>query len=194
MDTNRLKRFATEARNKIREGVMNKLLSLGFNAAGEADEFPRQLQGSTLFRGVQLEESFYDKWIALHEAIHKHGVKEVYEEVAYTWFNRFVAIRILQMNGFADRVLVFDNPEIRVPHIVTEARLGRFPAMTAEEQLRLRNIITDPTKTYEQFALLITAFCQRNSHPEPLLRTHQRLYRVAAPERYFRRGGLCGHD
>ena len=165
MDTNRLKRFAAEARNKIREGVMHKLLSLGFNAEGEADEFPRQLQGSTLFRGVQLEASFYPKWIALHEAIHKHGMKAVYEEVAYTWFNRFMAIRILQMNGFADRVLVFDNPEIRVPHIVTEARLGRFPQMTAEERLQLRDIIADPTKTYEQFALLITAFC----HETPIL-------------------------
>ena len=165
MDTNRLKRFATEARNKIRQGVVNKLLTLGFNAAGEADEFPRQLQGSTLFRGQQLEESFYDKWIALYEAIQKQGLKEVYEEVAYTWFNRFVAIRILQMNGFIDRVLVFDNPDIRVPHIVTEARQGRFPVLTTAEQLRLRNIITDPTKTYEQFVILITAFC----HTTPIL-------------------------
>ena len=165
MDTNRLKRFATEARNKIRQGVVNKLLTLGFNAAGEADEFPRQLQGSTLFRGQQLEESFYDKWIALHEAIQKQGLKEVYEEVSYTWFNRFVAIRILQMNGFIDRILVFDNPDIRVPHIVTEARQGRFPVLTTSEQLRLRNIITDPTKTYEQFVILITAFC----HTTPIL-------------------------
>ena len=165
MDTNRLKRFATEARNKIRQGVVNKLLTLGFNAAGEADEFPRQLQGSTLFRGQQLEETFYDKWIALYEAIQKQGLKEIYEEVAYTWFNRFVAIRILQMNGFIDRVLVFDNPDIRVPHIVTEARQGRFPALSASEQLRLRNIITDPTKTYEQFVILITAFC----HATPIL-------------------------
>ena len=165
MDTNRLKRFATEARNKIRQGVVNKLLTLGFNAAGEADEFPRQLQGSTLFHGQQLEESFYDKWIALYEAIQKQGLKEVYEEVAYTWFNRFVAIRILQMNGFIDRVLVFDNPDIRVPHIVTEARQGRFPVLTTAEQLRLRNIITDPTKTYEQFVILITAFC----HTTPIL-------------------------
>ena len=165
MDTNRLKRFATEARNKIRQGVVNKLLTLGFNAAGEADEFPRQLQGSTLFHGQQLEESFYDKWIALYEAIQKQGLKEIYEEVAYTWFNRFVAIRILQMNGFIDRVLVFDNPDIRVPHIVTEARQGRFPALSASEQLRLRNIITDPTKTYEQFVILITAFC----HATPIL-------------------------
>lgn len=165
MDTNKLKRFATEARNKIRQGVVHKLLTLGFNARGEADEFPRKLQGSTLFRGQQLEESFYDQWIALYEAIQKHGLKAVYEEVAYTWFNRFVAIRILQMNGFIDRVLVFDNPDIRVPHIVTEARQGRFPVLSASEQLRLRNIITDPTKTYEQFVILITAFC----HATPIL-------------------------
>ena len=160
-----MKRFATEARNKIRQGVVHKLLTLGFNARGEADEFPRKLQGSTLFRGQQLEESFYDQWIALYEAIQKHGLKAVYEEVAYTWFNRFVAIRILQMNGFIDRVLVFDNPDIRVPHIVTEARQGRFPVLTTSEQLRLRNIITDPTKTYEQFVILITAFC----HATPIL-------------------------
>lgn len=165
MDTNKLKRFATEARNKIRQGVVHKLLTLGFNARGEADEFPRKLQGSTLFRGQQLEESFYDQWIALYQAIQKHGLKAVYEEVAYTWFNRFVAIRILQMNGFIDRVLVFDNPDIRVPHIVTEARQGRFPVLSASEQLRLRNIITDPTKTYEQFVILITAFC----HATPIL-------------------------
>lgn len=165
MDTNKLKRFATEARNKIRQGVVHKLLTLGFNARGEADEFPRKLQGSTLFRGQQLEESFYDQWIALYQAIQKHGLKAVYEEVAYTWFNRFVAIRILQMNGFIDRVLVFDNPDIRVPHIVTEARQGRFPVLTTSEQLRLRNIITDPTKTYEQFVILITAFC----HATPIL-------------------------
>lgn len=165
MDTNKLKRFATEARKKIRQGVVHKLLTLGFNARGEADEFPRKLQGSTLFRGQQLEESFYDQWIALYQAIQKHGLKAVYEEVAYTWFNRFVAIRILQMNGFIDRVLVFDNPDIRVPHIVTEARQGRFPVLTTSEQLRLRNIITDPTKTYEQFVILITAFC----HATPIL-------------------------
>lgn len=165
MDTNKLKRFATEARNKIRQGVVHKLLTLGFNARGEADEFPRKLQGSTLFRGQQLEESFYDQWIALYQAIQKHGLKAVYEEVAYTWFNRFVAIRILQMNGFIDRVLVFDNPDIRVPHIVTEGRQGRFPVLTTSEQLRLRNIITDPTKTYEQFVILITAFC----HATPIL-------------------------
>ena len=163
MDTNKLKRFATEARNKIRKGVVKKLLALGFDEKGEPSFFPQQLQGATLYRGQQLEESFYGQWLALYEAIQHHGVKAVYEEVAYTWFNRLVAIRILQKNGFIDHVLTFDNPEIRVPHIVSEARQGRFPEMSTADRLRLRGIISDPSKTYEQFSLLITAFCHDNS-------------------------------
>ena len=160
MDTNKLKRFATEARNKIRQGVVKKLLALGFNEEGEPSAFPQQLQGATLYRGQQREEEFYNQWLSLYEAIQHHGVKQVYEEVAYTWFNRLVAIRILQKNGFIDRVLTFDNPEIRVPHIVSEARQGRFPEMDTAMRLRLRGIISDRSKTYEQFALLITAFCK----------------------------------
>lgn len=165
MDTNRLKRFATEARKMIRDGVARKLLNLGFDMKGEAELFPQKLQGVTLYRGQQWEESFYDKWMALYEAIQKYGVNEVCEEVAYTWFNRLVAIRILQMNGFIDRVLFFDNPAIRVPHIVSEARQGRFPKMGDGERIRLRGLLGDPGKTYEQFALLITAFC----HTTPIL-------------------------
>lgn len=165
MDTNRLKRFATEARKMIRDGVARKLINLGFDMKGEAELFPQKLQGVTLYRGQQWEESFYDKWMALYEAIQKHGVNEVCEEVAYTWFNRLVAIRILQMNGFIDRVLLFDNPAIRVPHIVSEARQGRFPKMGDGERIRLRGLLGDPGKTYEQFALLITAFC----HATPIL-------------------------
>lgn len=165
METNKLKRFAVEARIKICRGVTAKLLSLGFNDKGEAAEFPVQLQGATLFRGEQLEEDFYPKWIALHEAISRHGIKEVCEEAAYTWFNRFMAIRILQMNGFIDRVLLFDDPAIRVPHIVSEARQGRLPQMVTGGRLRLRAIIADPNKTYEQFVLLITALC----HATPVL-------------------------
>lgn len=165
MDTNRLKRFATEARKMIRDGVARKLLNLGFDMKGEAELFPQKLQGVTLYRGQQWEESFYDKWMALYEAIQKYGVNEVCEEVAYNWFNRLVAIRILQMNGFIDRVLLFDNPAIRVPHIVSEARQGRFPKMGDGERIRLRGLLGDPGKTYEQFALLITAFC----HATPIL-------------------------
>lgn len=165
MDTNRLKRFATETRKMIRDGVARKLINLGFDMKGEAELFPQKLQGVTLYRGQQWEESFYDKWMALYEAIQKHGVNEVCEEVAYTWFNRLVAIRILQMNGFIDRVLLFDNPDIRVPHIVSEARQGRFPKMGDGDRIRLRGLLGDPGKTYEQFSLLITTFC----HATPIL-------------------------
>lgn len=165
MDTSKLKRFAIEARNRIKQGVVNKLTALGFDGNGEAQEFPRKIQGATLYRGQQYEEDFYDKWIALYEAIRQKGIKEVYEEVAYTWFNRFMAIRILQVNGFIDRVLLFDHENIRVPHIVSEARQGRTPELSAQERLRLLSVIGDPSKTYEQFTILLVAFC----HTTPII-------------------------
>lgn len=165
MQRTKLKTFACVARTKIKTGVMRRLLALGFTAKGEPTVFPRQIEGGTIFGEQQLEETFFDQWTALSEAIRLRGVQAVYEEAAYTWFNRFMAIRILQKNGFIDRVLSFDDPEIRIPHIVSEARSGRLPELSPREQLRLRAIIGDATRTLDQFRLLIVAFC----HTTPLL-------------------------
>lgn len=165
MQRTKLKTFACVARTKIKTGVVRRLLTLGFTAKGEPTVFPRQIQGATMFGGQQLEPAFYNQWTALSEAIRLRGVQAVYEEAAYTWFNRFMAIRILQKNDFIDRVLSFDDPEIRIPHIVSEARSGRLPELSPREQLRLRAIIGDATRTLDQFRLLIVAFC----HTTPLL-------------------------
>lgn len=165
MERTKLKTFACLARTKIKMGVMRRLATLGFTAEGTPTEFPRQIQGATLFAGAQLEPAFYDQWMSLCESIRERGVQAVYEEAAYTWFNRLMAIRILQKNGLVDRVLSFDERDIRIPHIVSEARAGRLPKLTSAEALRLRAIITDATQTLAQFRLLIVAFC----HTTPLL-------------------------
>ncbi|MCD8310104.1 MAG: BREX-1 system adenine-specific DNA-methyltransferase PglX, partial [Prevotellaceae bacterium] len=165
MDTSALKRFATQARIKLKEGVSNKLRELGFDEDGKTVSQPRLVRGGTLYNNACYEESFYHQWWALYRAIQTHGVQGVLEEAAYTWFNRFMAIRILQKNGFIQPVLSFDNPDIRVPHIVSEARQGRYPAMDVEERMRLLAVIGDATKTYEQFALLVIAFC----HHTPII-------------------------
>ena len=40
----------------------------------------------------------------------KKGYVEVIEEVAYTWFNRFLALRFMEVNGYLpDRVKIFTN-------------------------------------------------------------------------------------
>ena len=165
MDTGRIKQFAIESRKILKEGVMQRIKALGFDEQGRTPDVPEKVQGGTRYQGRMIEnERFYDSWIALNDHIQKVGVKAVYEEAAYTWFNRLIAIRIMQKNHFIEPVLSYDNPEIRVPHIVSEARRGSIMcALTDDEQNRLRNLLMDDTKTQEQFALLIIAYCRENA-------------------------------
>ena len=108
METSLLKKFATEARNALIKGVVDRLKSLGFDENGKVNDMyrPEKIQGGALFLNRTVGEDFYAKWCALENAVvhHPHGakigVRQVAEEAAYTWFNRFVAIRILQKNGF----------------------------------------------------------------------------------------------
>lgn len=165
MDTGRIKQFAIESRKILKDGVMQRIRALGFDEQGCTPDVPEKVQGGTRYQGRMIEnERFYDSWIALNDHIQKVGVKAVYEEAAYTWFNRLIAIRIMQKNHFIEPVLSYDNPEIRVPHIVSEARRGSIMcALTDDEQNRLRNLLMDDTKTQEQFALLIIAYCRENA-------------------------------
>lgn len=167
MDTGRIKTFAAESRKILKEGVMQRIRALGFDEEGRTPSLPEKVQGGTLYQGRMIEnERFYDSWIALNDHIQKlgkNGVRQVYEEAAYTWFNRLIAIRIMQKNHFIEPILSYDDPDIRVPHIVSEARRGRMMCtLTDDEQNRLRNLLMDDTKTQEQFAILIIAYCREN--------------------------------
>lgn len=165
MDTNSIKKFAVKAREILKAGVAQRLSALGFDAEGKTNEMPQRLSGGTLFQGALWDESFYDKWMKLYHQIERTGIKEVYEEAAYTWFNRFMAIRIMQKNGFIVPVLAYESEELRIPLIVAEARRGRIPQMLERDRLKLQSLLDDDTKEVEQFALLITSFC----HFNPLL-------------------------
>ena len=163
MDTNKLKRFAGEARVKLKAGVAGMLKLYGFDADGHASSMPTRITGGAFFNGTTIsDETFYDKWMSLYNAIQAHGVKEIYEEVAYTWFNRFMAIRIMRKNGFIRPVLEYSNPELRIPAIVTDARRGNLPSMREVDRKRLQDLLIDDSKTNEQFAILIVAYCQNN--------------------------------
>ena len=163
MDTNRIKRFATEARNILKAGIAAKITTLGFDKNGNVAEAnkPQLMQGGSLWNEQLQTEGFYYQWMSLYNRIQLKGISEVYEEAAYTWFNRLCAIRILQKNNLCSPVLAYADAA-RTPVIVDEARQGRIPQMKEELRQRLVELLDDDTKVTEQFAILITAWCHDN--------------------------------
>lgn len=163
MDTNRLKRFAVEARNILMQGVKNRLQAIGFDLkTGIPAEMPQKMEGGAVFMGDTVTTDFYSRWMSLYNNIQARGIKQVAEEAAYTWFNRFMAIRIMQKQGFISPVLTYESEDVRVPVIVSEARQGRMPQMAADVHDKLMALLDDDSKTNEQFALLIVAYCHEN--------------------------------
>ena len=163
MDTNRIKRFATEARNILKTGIAAKIMTLGFDRKGNVAEEhrPQLMQGGTLWNGKLYTEGFYHQWMSLFNRVQEKGINEVYEEAAYTWFNRLCAIRILQKNNLCSPVLQYTDAA-RTPVIVDQARQGHLPPMKENLRQRIIELLDDDTKVTEQFALLITAWCHDN--------------------------------
>ena len=163
MNTNQIKRFAVEARNILKKGIRAKILSLGFNDKGDVPEhlMPHQVQGGTICNGQQYTEGYYHQWMAIYHRVEDKGIVEVIEEAAYIWFNRLMAIRILQKNGLCEPVLVYSDAS-RTPRIVDEARVGNIPQMQENSRRHLLELLDDDTKMTEQFAVLISAWCRQN--------------------------------
>ena len=173
MDTSNLKKFATEARANLIKGVVDRLRTLGFDENGHVEDAdrPERLQGGALFHGeLKQGDAFYKKWTALESAIKNHphgskvGVRQVVEAAAYTWFNRFVAIRILQKNRLIEPQLAYADGG-RIPMIVENARSGRLPVLTPDEKIEWERLSNDDSKVLEQFTVLIVAYC----HTTPIL-------------------------
>lgn len=161
MNTNQIKKFATETRNRLIRGVSNQMKAY-FNDRGTPHFEPIQVQGGCVYGETLRDERFYYAWQSLRKHIMLYGVKTTIEEVAYTWFNRLVAINILAKNNLAEPVLKFANPMVRVPLIVEQARSGQFPAMSVEARNTLNELLNDDSKTIEQFSFLIDCYCSAN--------------------------------
>ncbi|MBO7636703.1 MAG: BREX-1 system adenine-specific DNA-methyltransferase PglX [Paludibacteraceae bacterium] len=163
MDTGRLKRFSTEARTILMQGVKNRLQALGFDLkTGKAEELPQEMEGGAVFMNDVVSTDFYRKWMSLYRNVQVRSIREVAEEAAYTWFNRLMAIRIMEKRGFIAPVLEFESNDIHIPAIVNEATQGRLPEMTEAMYSQLMDLLDDPSKVSEQFTLLIVAYCHDN--------------------------------
>lgn len=161
MDTGKLKKFATEARTNLMDGVRLKLRRLGFDERGHAVKTPELISGGTIWNGEEYPEEFYAQWTALRDMLLKRGIREVVETAAYIWFNRMVAIRILAKNNLCDAILSNDETT-GMPRLLAEARMGRVPEMTDQQRHRFEWLMNDDNRTADQFSVLLTSWCHAN--------------------------------
>jgi len=117
MDKNAIKKYAVWARTELIDRVSQKALQYGIT---EKDSVPAS---ATSVNGVVLSKEEMAQRKALLERIAKKGYKQVMEEVAYTWFNRFSALRFMEVNGYLpSRVRVFTDENNQFePQIIAEA-------------------------------------------------------------------------
>ena len=117
MDKNAIKKFAVWARRELIERVSQKAIQYGIEKDNIIDAAADSING-TVLTDVQKNQRR-----ALISQINHKGFEEVMEEVAYTWFNRFIALRFMEVNGYLPiRVRVFTDDEKNFkPQIIDEA-------------------------------------------------------------------------
>lgn len=163
MNTNNIKSFAKEARLLLLDGVFQRLKYWGFQENGTNTENLQTTQGGYIFRTKPYTDiSVPTKWHKLKAKLkNKQDVKDVVEEASYTWFNRLMAIKILEANGYIPIQLGYTEGS-RTPLIVQNAKRGEHNiTKSAEKELLIEFLKED--KDEEAFALLITNLCHTNT-------------------------------
>jgi hypothetical protein len=156
METAKLKKFAQFARRSLMDQVSAKLkLLLAENSAARRERA--------------------DAVKKLEETIKGHGKEQVIERVAYIWFNRFCALRFMDVNRYT-RIGVVSPAEGQFqPEILAEAKMGHIDEEMVPEKKRQqifdllagRAPSRDPQG--EAYRLLVVAACNHWNRFMPFL-------------------------
>lgn len=117
MDKNAIKKFAIQSRVELIKAVRQKAFEYKIEEQSNNDDSNVTAGGRLLTDAEQKQRA------SLIFQIRQKGYEQVMEEVAYTWFNRFIALRYMEVNNFLpSRVRVFsdENDEFN-PEILKEA-------------------------------------------------------------------------
>ena len=117
MNKNAIKKFATEARRELISRVSQRALKYGISDKEVGNPNDDSVGGHLLSSTEKKQRT------ALIAQIKEKGYEQVMEEVAYTWFNRFSALRFMEVNGYLpSHVRVFTDEENNFkPQIISEA-------------------------------------------------------------------------
>ena len=117
MDKNAIKKYAVWARKELISRVAQKAQQYGITETEMVDA------GADSVNGKVLSAEEMQQRRALIAQINEKGYQQVMEEVAYTWFNRFSALRFMEVNGYLPshvRVFTDENNAFK-PQILVEA-------------------------------------------------------------------------
>ena len=117
MDKNAIKKYAVWARRALIGSVTQRAALYGITAEDAGDARAEVVIGRVLSSTEQRQRR------SLIERIRTEGYTAAIEGIAYTWFNRFIALRFMEVNGYLpSRVRVFtDENDAFRPQIMTEA-------------------------------------------------------------------------
>lgn len=151
MDTNALKKFAQAARNLLIDQVTSKIDVV------LADASPARRESAKAIKDLEA-------------AIRKDGKRQVIEQVAYTWFNRFTALRFMDANGYTTVRVVSPAEGATRPELLAEAMAGNLPDGAPPGIAALldgRTPSGDPQA--EAYRLLLVHACNQWHGPMPFL-------------------------
>ena len=95
MNKTAIKNFANRARVQLIEGAKQRAYEYGIGVNG-ADNPEADVVGDAKL--ISAEEK--RQRVQLIAEIREKGYDQVIEEAAYTWFNRFIALRYMEVNGY----------------------------------------------------------------------------------------------
>ena len=151
MDKNAIKKFAVWARTELIARVSLKGVEYGITEDNIEDVNADSVGGKVLTVDEKKQRQ------ALIAEINDKGYKQVMEEVAYTWFNRFSALRFMEVNGYLpSHVRVFTDEENNFkPQIITEAIHLDLDGLDMEKVYELK----DAEKSEELYKYLLIVQC-----------------------------------
>ena len=182
MNKTAIKNFAIWARNKLIADVSYDARLIGITEDGIAKPLPQSF-GGTQFFDIGTAEPYSisgeavrqrDKLIEViqqkeKDTDYKTAYQYVIEEVAYTWFNRLIAIRFMEVNDYLPshiRVLSSESGKLE-PDLVTTPFDAELP-FTAEEEAQIFQLKQD-NKLDEVFRILFLKQCNALNEILPAL-------------------------
>ena len=166
MDRTKLKKYAPQARLDFIQAMVDQAAFYGITV--DRIEPMTERGDIAVIAGRELPISIAKKRKKLEERIRRDGFHQTMEAIAYTWFNRLVAIRYMELKGYFEHgYRVLSHPDNKpIPEILQYAEYLELPGLKKDLVIEWK---LDGSKESELYRSLLTAQCNALSRTIPFL-------------------------